>query len=434
MKLNNFILGMAIASLFIATPVLGAIYRIVGTDIYVNGMPPNLTAGQKKAHLDQVNISETDTAILANKYTQIDTKSASVKVKQLAAGIPAPAPAPSPTPSPVPAPTPAPTPAPSPTPTPAPGGQTGYMPIVDITKNVKQAVGHSALRINTSGKMPNAPGDIAFRVFCGISHMNNDDPLVFPGQQNATHHHTYFGNTSVDYRSDLNNLANVGNSTCNGGTMNRSAYWHPSVIENGVPLVPDTTDGKGLIFYYKAGFDGVRAEDIKPMPKGLRILAGNSKATSAAEMQDTVYSCLKNSAGTNYATGSRSFPNCNVGDSMQMTVSFPRCWDGKNVDSPNHKDHMSQAKNGSCPATHPVPIPQITFNMRFLVTKPNQVLGWRLASDNYDGQNGTNSGYSGHADYVNGWNEQLLGALVKGCINAKKDCGGDIIGDGRVFY
>ncbi|HSF71674.1 MAG TPA: DUF1996 domain-containing protein, partial [Methylotenera sp.] len=271
------------------------------------------------------------------------------------------------------------------------------------------------------------------RVFCGISHMNNDDPLVFPNQQNATHHHTYFGNTSVNYKSDLSNLANVGNSTCNGGIMNRSAYWHPSVIENGTPLVPDTTDGKGLIFYYKAGFDGVRAEDIKPMPKGLKILAGNSKAQTASEMQDTVYSCLKNSAGTNYLTGSKSFPNCNVGDSMQMTVSFPRCWDGKNTDSPNHKDHMSHARNGSCPATHPVPIPQITFNMRFLVTKPNQVLGWRLASDNYS-QNGTNSGYSGHADYVNGWNEQLLSALIKGCINAKKDCGGDIIGDGRVYY
>lgn len=310
---------------------------------------------------------------------------------------------------------------------------TSLLPFVDVTKNVTPALGHSGLRLNTTGKQPNNPGDIAFRVFCGISHMNNDDPLVFPNQQGATHHHTYFGNTSVDYRSDLNNLANVGNSTCNGGIMNRSAYWHPSLIENGVPLVPDTTDGKGLIFYYKAGFDGVRAEDIKPMPKGLRILAGNSKAKTAAEMQDTVYSCLKNSAGTNYATGSKSFPNCNVGDSVQMTVSFPRCWDGKNIDSPNHKDHMSTAKGGSCPATHPVPIPQITFNMRWLVTKPNQATTWRLASDNY-AHDGTNAGYSGHADYVNGWNEDLLKVLVTKCLNARKDCGGDILGDGRVYY
>jgi hypothetical protein len=215
--------------------------------------------------------------------------------------------------------------------------------------------------------------------------------------------------------------------------MNRSAYWHPSIIENGVPLVPDTSDGKGVIFYYKAGFDGVRAEDIKPMPKGLRILAGNSKATTAAELQDTIYSCLKGNGSSNYFTNSKSFPNCNVGDLFQMTVSFPRCWDGKNIDSPNHKDHMSRAVNGSCPASHPVPMPQLTLNMRFHITKPNQTLNWRLSSDNY-AHNGTNAGFSGHADYVNGWNEELLSSLVKGCINAKKDCGSDIIGDGRVFY
>jgi hypothetical protein len=214
--------------------------------------------------------------------------------------------------------------------------------------------------------------------------------------------------------------------------MNRSAYWHPSVIENGTPLVPDTTDGKGVIFYYKAGFDGVRAEDIKPFPKGLKILAGNSKAKSVAEMKDTVYSCLKNSAGTNYATGSRSFPNCNVGDSLQMTVSFPRCWSGTDLDSPSHYDHMSHARNGSCPATHPVPLPQLTFNMRWLVTKQDQVKGWRLASDNY-AFDGTNAGYSGHADYSNGWNQDLLKILVEKCLNAKKDCGGDILGDGRQY-
>ena len=41
-----------------------------------------------------------------------------------------------------------------------------------------------------------------------------------------------------------------------------------------------------------------------------------------------------------------------------------RCWDGKNVDSPNHRDHVSYAINASfgnfgtgCPSTHPVTIP-----------------------------------------------------------------------------
>jgi len=411
-----------------------ALYNIINTDTFVNGVPSSLTV-KERAKLITTTVAKTEQSCLAGKCELVNKAKAKVQIKAIIASEVCVAPQTGTWPDCV-----------TPPPPTCPTGTTGtppncvvippvtdLMPYVDKTKNVVPAVGHSTLKIQTTGKMPNAPGDIAFRVFCGISHMNNDDPLVFPNQQNATHHHTYFGNTSVNYKSDLSNLANVGNSTCNGGIMNRSAYWHPSLIdENGVPIVPDTTDGKGVIFYYKAGFDGVRAEDIKPFPKGLKILAGNSKAKSVAEMKDTVYSCLKNSAGTNYATGSRSFPNCNVGDSLQMTVSFPRCHDGINLDSPNHQDHMSHAKNGSCPASHPVAYPQLTFNMRFLVTRQNQVKGWRLASDNY-AFDGTNAGYSGHADYTAGWNDELQAALVKNCLNAKKDCGGDIIGDGRVY-
>ena len=349
--------------------------------------------------------------------------------------------APTSTPAPKPVPVviaPTPTPAPAPAPSPSAGAnivQVGLMAAVDINKNITPVVGWPDLRLKTTGKQP-YNGDIAFRIFCGISHMNNDDPLVFPNQQNATHHHTYFGNTSVNYKSDLNNLANVGNSTCSGGIMNRSAYWHPSMIDaNGRAMPPDNSDGngQGVLFYYKAGYDGVRPEDIKPVPKGLRMLTGNSKAKTSAEMQDVNYHCLQHSTATGYLWNNKSIPNCNVGDSVTMAMSFPRCWDGKNLDSPNHKDHMSTAQNGSCPATHPVPLPQITFNMRWKVTKTNEALTWRLASDNYV-QNGSNAGYSAHADYVAAWDANLMAGLVKNCLNAKRDCGGDVIGDGRVFY
>jgi len=312
---------------------------------------------------------------------------------------------------------------------------TDLMPFVDTSKNIVPVVGFNSLRIKTTGKQP-YNGDIAIRVFCGVSHMNNDDPLVFPNQQNATHHHTYFGNTSVNFASDLNNLANVGNSTCWGGTMNRSAYWHPTMIDaTGKPMISDSGDGngQGVLFYYKAGYDGVRPEDIKPVPNGLRILTGNPKAKTNAEMQNVNWHCHVPSTGTGHSWNSKSIPNCNVGENLVMAMDFPRCWDGKNLDSPNHKDHMSRAVSGSCPATHPVAIPQITFNMRFKVTKPNEALTWRLSSDNY-AYNGTNAGYSAHADYVAGWNQEFMGLLVKNCLNAKRDCGGDVIGDGRVFF
>jgi len=311
---------------------------------------------------------------------------------------------------------------------------TDLMPFVDTSKNIVPVVGFNSLRIKTTGKQP-YNGDIAIRVFCGVSHMNNDDPLVFPNQQNATHHHTYFGNTSVRFDSDLNNLANVGNSTCWGGTMNRSAYWHPTMIDaTGKPMISDSGDGngQGVLFYYKAGYDGVKPEDIKPMPNGLRILTGNPKATTLAEMQNVNWHCLVPSTATGHSWNSKGVPNCGVGEYVVMAMDFPRCWDGKNLDSPNHKDHMSRAIQGvGCPATHPVPVSQITFNMRFKVNYAGEALTWRLASDNYAGGN---AGYSAHADYVAGWNQEFMGLLVKNCLNAKRDCGGDVIGDGRVFF
>ncbi|MAD83961.1 MAG: hypothetical protein CL912_13445 [Deltaproteobacteria bacterium] len=51
------------------------------------------------------------------------------------------------------------------------------------------------------------------------------------------------------------------------------------------------------------------------------------------------------------------------------------CWDGVNLDSPDHKSHVAYPKNGpqqftgtstggACPSTHPVKIPQIMLEVR----------------------------------------------------------------------
>lgn len=51
---------------------------------------------------------------------------------------------------------------------------------------------------------------------------------------------------------------------------------------------------------------------------------------------------------------------------------FDRCWDGKNLDSPNHQDHVAHPIDGpnqfaivnkTCPASHPVQIPQLMYEV-----------------------------------------------------------------------
>jgi hypothetical protein len=37
------------------------------------------------------------------------------------------------------------------------------------------------------------------------------------------------------------------------------------------------------------------------------------------------------------------------------------CWNGVDVDSPNHRSHVAYGNGPSCPSTYPKRIPQITF-------------------------------------------------------------------------
>jgi Domain of unknown function (DUF1996) len=261
--------------------------------------------------------------------------------------------------------------------------------------------------------------------------MANDDPLVFPNQPGAAHHHTFYGNTSINYASDLNTLSITGNSTCDGGIMNRTAYWAPSLIDttSGAPKTPQLA-----IFYYKAGYI-VPSNLIVAPPKGLKMIAGNSKAVVPANDGVAQFTCIVPS-GT-FQGWKTSIPNCNVGETMQVHIDFPQCWDGLNLDSPNHKDHMAYSGNdyptaNKCPASHPIAIPEISVSFNYLITQKGEAANWRLSSDNYAAT--SPGGYSSHADWVNGWDEAYMKGIVTNCINKKVDCHANLLGDGRTIY
>ena len=109
----------------------------------------------------------------------------------------------------------------------------------------------------------------------------------------------------------------------------------------------------------------------------------------------------------------------------------------KNLDSPDHKSHTSHLVNApgvpaSCPATHPVMIPEITLNLNYKITVTNQSANWRLASDNY--ATTLLGGYSTHADWVNGWDEKTMQGIVNNCLNKNLDGHAHLLCDGRTFF
>lgn len=292
--------------------------------------------------------------------------------------------------------------------------------------------GYSDLRVRSTSEQP-APydGSGAFRVSCAYSHMNFDDAIVSPGRPGAAHLHTYFGNKNANASSTETSIASSGSSTCSGGIANRSAYWVPTLLDkNGQPVTPSEAQ-----FYYKTGYQsGIAPSSIKALPAGLRMIAGNMRSSSPQDSSKFVWNCLGNSKSYSYIPNAGDCGGTNsgntIGDFKQIIV-FPQCWNGRDLDSADHKSHMAYPVNGSCPSTHPVALPEITFNI-FYDMPPSGTTGWRLSSDMYS--TSQRGGYSSHGDWMNGWRTDIMNLWVKNCDNAAKDCHMSLLGAGKEIY
>jgi len=327
-----------------------------------------------------------------------------------------------------------------------PAGQ-NLMPYVNTALNMTPKAGFNTLMIKPAA-IPAQDTSGAFRMSCLVSHMSNDDPIVYPGVTGAAHHHTFFGNVGVNAYSTNDSMRTSGNSTCSGGIANRSGYWMPSLIDttDGRPVAPDV-----VLVYYKTDFHGKGATIVAP-PKNLRMVAGQPKpkslsATRASYFcEDTALITAENPWGTRTWGGDHLQACGGPSQYLRMIIEFPSCWDGKNLDSPDHISHMANfcgdncedatgkigpSVNG-CPASHPVHIPHITINADYYPGKLDKSRTYRLASDNYS--TAYPGGYSLHADWMNGWDETIMNRMVKSCLNKNLNCGGTNLGDGEMLY
>jgi hypothetical protein len=311
-------------------------------------------------------------------------------------------------------------------PVPVPGG-----PVINAARLLVAAVGLETLRIAPTNEVaPAAEG--AFRVSCAPSHMGYDDPIVYPGQAGRSHLHTFFGNTGANAASTAESLRASGNSTCSGGIANRSAYWVPTMIDtrDGTPVVPT-----GIGVYYKNGY--VDGSIVQPIPIGLRMIAGNASATGPTTTEFAYrFKCIGGPRNQNDLYGP-TIGDCDGGAELWQEIFFPSCWDGRNLDSPDHKSHMSYnawstERGWHCPGSHPVAIPQITFNVIYGVPEAGAATRWRLASDAYS--TSLPGGYSSHGDWFNGWMTDVSEAWGRRCVQARKDCHSHLLGDGRKIY
>ena len=240
---------------------------------------------------------------------------------------------------------------------------------------------------------------------CGFSHRAWDDPIVSPRRPGLSHNHTFVGNVSTNAYSTLASLRRHG-TTC-VPQADTAAYWAPTLLLNDRPILPG-----GATVYYRR----LTRSRVTPFPAGLRMVAGNSRAHRPQSLAVTYWDCSvlrttvfgRNDAlpSPSAATGSSRVPDCPATTALQLHVNFPDCWNGRSLDSGDHRSHMAYSRNGVCPAGPPRRRPGALRSS--FATRPAAPAAVILSSG---GQ------YSGHADFINAWNQRALTKLVVGCLD-----------------
>jgi hypothetical protein len=248
-------------------------------------------------------------------------------------------------------------------------------------------------------------GDVGqFVAECDFSHSAPVDPIVFPGQPGASHLHDFFGSRTVDANSTGASL--VGSETSCDLAADSASYWSPAVFVDGQKVDPVVATA-----YYRAAV-GVDGSQVVTFPTGLAMIAGDQSSSEPQPTEIVGWACGGSSRRKS------EIPVCASDTPLRLEITFPDCWNGVDLDVPGHRRHLHYSQNGSCPSSHPVTLPQLTF----AVTYPlwGEISGLRLASG---------EAYTAHADFLNGWDPKRLETEVELCIRRDVVCG---ISDGRI--
>ncbi|MGB2756805.1 MAG: DUF1996 domain-containing protein [Acidimicrobiia bacterium] len=236
-----------------------------------------------------------------------------------------------------------------------------------------------------------------FVVKCTYSHSGPFDPIVHPNMPGMSHRHDFYGAPSTDASTKAADLIG-GKTTCNK-SPDTAAYWQPTLYDHDTAVVPDS-----IYAYYRAA-PGVDPKSLATMPTGLALIAGDATATKPQPGEASGWTC-----------GSRSgisdeVPRCPAQAPLHLILTFQDCWDGKHLEAEDFRAHAAYSRDGQCPETHPVHIPQLMVSVKFPIFGAGHEL--RLASGNM---------YSAHGDFLNGWDPKGLQREIDACLKTGQIC------------
>ena len=166
-------------------------------------------------------------------------------------------------------------------------------------------------------------------------------------------------------------------------------------------------------------FVGNKKSDVVAMPKFLRIITGDAKAfTNGDKNANALLSCT----GFEDRQLTDKYPICPQGSQVVRTSNFQSCWDGQNIDSANHRDHVAFVQqDGSCPNDFKA-IPQLQVRLVYKVPAPtiqNGQVKNPYAVDGFPEQ--LHKPITDHDDFINVMDDNLMNKVVN-CINGGQNC------------
>jgi len=264
-----------------------------------------------------------------------------------------------------------------------------------------------------------------FVVQCTLSHAEYDDPIVYPNQPGMSHLHTFFGNERVDSDPDYERVA--GAETSCEQRQDTASYWAPALLDAAGHVV----EPERMTAYYRPGF-GVDPATVEPYPAGLMLVAGDRNSTEPQSTDIVSWSCGSSSVRAEAPI------ECPATETLRLLINFADCWDGEHLGpeaatgdvaprsadgddgKPDHHVHgggadvtpfSAYSEDGSCPSSHPVPIPMLQLAIDYPPVDPSEL---SLASGSIT---------TAHADFWNVWDQAKLEQEVELCLNADRVCG-----------
>ncbi|KAI3097075.1 hypothetical protein CBS147333_9404 [Penicillium roqueforti] len=258
------------------------------------------------------------------------------------------------------------------------------------------------------------------------------DPLVDPGTV-SSHAHAVHGGGSFGMSSDEASLLESDCTSC-AVTQDKSAYWVPALYfmhTNGSAEVVDEVGGM-LAYYLLYG------ENVTAFPSNFRMLAGDpyqrnftwpvpdppksdwsgAQASQAALRQKALgFNCLDYSATAEASLYRHFLPNKtyldeHCTDGVRFELMFPSCWNGKDVDSTDHKSHVaypSLVMDGTCPEGFETRLVSLFYETIWNTYAFKDVDGYFALA------NGDPTGYGYHGDFMQAWDDGILQQAIDTC-------------------